>query len=890
MHNAKPFEGALRLRPRLFMRLGILITFLFFLLIPSTTLGQLPLEGPVLPPPNIFGGGSTTEAVPQGTPIPSPMASAGQRRIRVFSRSSVRWQLRWFPSDDGLERIGVIDSGVNIIIDNLNGFDTVDISTDRLVIWTPSNSLPDLEGNSVQSGDAPLEFYLEGNIVFRQGDRVIYADRMYYNVQEERGVVLNSELLTPIPGYQGLIRLKAEVLQQIDKYNFQGFNGALTTSRLGVPGYWLQSGQFTFQDAPDAIGPTLTESSLFGGGDPAQKRINARNNLVYLNSWPVFYWPFLAGDLDRPAFYLESVAVRNDQVYGNQIETDWNLFQLLGMRRAPPGTTWTGSLDYFSKRGFGLGTNFRYDRNRFLKHDGRVYGFFDAWGIHDTGFDNLGRGRRMVPLETNRRGRILARHRQELHHDLQFTLEFGLISDRNFLEEYYEEEWDDEKDQATGIELRKTRDNHSWAFWSQVRLNDFFTETEWLPRFDHYLLGQPVFGDNFTVFSHSNVGYPKLLTASAPIFPPDLAKFDPLAWEFEREGLRAASRNEISMPLSLGPAKVVPYASGEFAYWKQDIERNEATRLLGQLGVRSSVPFWRVDPTVRSELFNLNGLAHKVVIESDFFYANSDFLLENLPLYDQLDDDSIEFFRRRFFFDTFGGIAGGDVPFRFDERYYALRSGIQRNVTSPTTEVADDLMLFEVNARQRWQTKRGLPGSQRVIDYITLNLGAFFYPKPDRDNFGESVGLVNYDFVWNVGDRVSLVSDGQFDFFEDGLRTASLAGVVSRPGKLRYAGGIRGVDGPFQSTILFGSTSFRLDHKWLINYGSSVDLGDTGNIGQRGQIVRVGESFLVGLGFNYDHSRDNFGVGLLVEPRFLPGRINRLSGMPIPPVGMNGLE
>ena len=369
-----------------------------------------------------------------------------------------------------------------------------------------------------------------------------------------------------------------------------------------------------------------------------------------------------------------------------------------------------------------------------------------------------------------------------------------------------------------------------------------------------------------------------------------LAKFDPLAWEFEREGLRAASRNEISMPLSLGPAKVVPYASGEFAYWKQDIERNEATRLLGQLGVRSSVPFWRVDPTVRSELFNLNGLAHKVVIESDFFYANSDFLLENLPLYDQLDDDSIEFFRRRFFFDTFGGIAGGDVPLRFDERYYALRSGIQRNVTSPTTEVADDLMLFEVNARQRWQTKRGLPGSQRVIDYITLNLGAFFYPKPDRDNFGESVGLVNYDFVWNVGDRVSLVSDGQFDFFEDGLRTASLAGVVSRPGKLRYAGGIRGVDGPFQSTILFGSTSFRLDHKWLINYGSSVDLGDTGNIGQRGQIVRVGESFLVGLGFNYDHSRENFGVGILVEPRFLPGRINRLSGMPIPPVGMNGLE
>ena len=43
------------------------------------------------------------------------------------------------------------------------------------------------------------EVYLEGNIVFRQGDRVIYADRMYYNVRQEYGVVLNAEMLTPVP-------------------------------------------------------------------------------------------------------------------------------------------------------------------------------------------------------------------------------------------------------------------------------------------------------------------------------------------------------------------------------------------------------------------------------------------------------------------------------------------------------------------------------------------------------------------------------------------------------------------------------------------------------------------------------------------------------------------
>src|SRR5690606_33371176 len=94
----------------------------------------------------------------------------------------------------------------------------------------------------------PLEFYMEGNIVFRQGDRVIYADRMYYNVAQEYGVVLNAEVLTPVPEYQGLLRLKADVLQQLDRQHFQAFGAAITSSRMGVPRYWLQSQQVTFAD------------------------------------------------------------------------------------------------------------------------------------------------------------------------------------------------------------------------------------------------------------------------------------------------------------------------------------------------------------------------------------------------------------------------------------------------------------------------------------------------------------------------------------------------------------------------------------------------------------------------------------------------------------------
>ncbi len=832
----------------------------------------------------------TGEPVPLGTATPAPPQ---QRRIRVFPRSSVRWQARWFPSDDGTERIGVIDSGVNIVIDNFQDFDTIDISTDRLVIWTPSTSLPNLQGDQAQTEDTPLEFYLEGNIVFRQGDRIIYADRMYYNVQEERGIVLNSELLTPVPGYEGLIRLKAEVLEQVDKYRFNGFNAAVTSSRLGIPGYWLQSGSFAFQDVPDAVvGPTVTDSALFGGGgNGGTKRVVSRNNLVYLGGRPIFFWPFLAANLDRPAFYLESLQVNSDRVFGTQILSDWNLYQLFGIQRAPAGTTWTASFDYLSKRGFGVGTNFTYDRIGCFGHGGRTHGFLDAWGIRDSGLDNLGRDRRALFPEQNNRGRVLGRHRHYLHHNFEFTAEVGYISDRNFLEQYYENEWDEEKDQTTGIMLKKRVNNHSWSLASDARVNDFLTQTEWLPRFDHFWLGQPVLGSRLIWHSHTNVGYPKLRTASDPLNPEDLAKFDLLAWEADREGLRASSRNEISLPLNLGPSRIVPYALGEATYWKEDLAGNEADRLFGQLGIRSSVPFWTVNPNIRSPLWNVNGIAHKVVLQSELLWAESNYGLENLPLYDPLDDDSIEFFRRRFFFDTFGGVPGGNAPLRFDERTYALRSALQSNVTSPSTEVADDLLALRLGAFQRWQTKRGLPGRQRVVDLLTLDLQSYLYPKDDRDNFGVNVGLVSYDLRWHIGDRVTLVSDGQFDFFGQGLRTASISGIVSRPGRSKYVAGLRSIEGPISSNVLFSSASYRLSQKWIANYGSTIDLKrSTGSIGQRAQIVRIGESFLVGLGFYYDRSRDNLGLSFSVEPRILAGRLGRVGGVPIPPVGVAGLE
>ena len=59
---------------------------------------------------------------------------------------------------------------------------SIDLSADRLVLWTVGVPQPGQAGETYQAGQTPLEVYMEGNIVFRQGDRIINAQRMYYDV------------------------------------------------------------------------------------------------------------------------------------------------------------------------------------------------------------------------------------------------------------------------------------------------------------------------------------------------------------------------------------------------------------------------------------------------------------------------------------------------------------------------------------------------------------------------------------------------------------------------------------------------------------------------------------------------------------------------------------
>ena len=848
------------------------------------------------PPPDSAIRRTQFMAPVANAPPPQP-APVGTRRIRMFRRSNVPVQVRWEPDPHANRAIATVDSGVNLIIDGITGMSagpidvsSIDVSTDRMVIWTVKIFEPNEDGETLQTDDVPLEIYMEGNIVFRQGEREIFADRMYYDVKNRTGVILNAEMFTPVPNYEGILRLRASVLQQTGENRFFADNSFITSSLMGRPGYRIQTSNTSFEDHPrPAIDPIT--------GEPAVEHdylATSRNNRLYVGQLPVFYWPFLATDVTDPSFYISRIRVKNDSVFGTQLLTDWDVYQLLGIRNKPTGTQWDISLDYLSERGFGHGTTFSYGREGFLGMSGPAYGLIDFWGIKDQGLDNLGRMRRNLVPGKDYRNRLFWQHRQLLPGDLQLSAEVGWISDRNFLEQYYEREWDELKDESTGLELKRTRDNISWSVSADKRINSAFTQTEWLPRGDHFWLGESLLNDRLTWYEHSSAGLARFRTAGLPEDPADQALFRYLPWETDPGGgplsansERFATRHEFDLPFQLGPFKMVPYVLGELAHWGENLNGDDVQRAYGQVGIRASVPIWKVTPTVESELLNVHGMAHKIVFDAEFALAESNHSLADLPLYDPLDDDSIEDFRRRFTVTTFGGV----IPPRFDERFYALRTGMGGWVTAPSTEIADDMMALRMGMRHRWQTKRGMPGNRRIVDWVTFDTHATWFPDADRDNFGTSLGLVDYDARWHVGDRLTLLSTGAFDFFDSGQQLITFGGFLTRPPRGSLYLGLHLLDGPISSSILSTSFSYRMSEKWVSSFGMSVDLGGEGNIGQNLAVTRVGESFLVSAGFTVDASRDNVGFNLTIEPRFLPKtRLGQAGGARIAVAGTHGLE
>ena len=606
----------------------------------------------------------------------------GSRRIQIRPRTSSPLQFDSRRSRDTVpeEQVYVITGGVNVLIDgvtaNVGGVDiqpgVLDLSADRIVVWTQPDDIggSDLQfgGTLTQPSSARFQVYLEGNILIRQAGNIVTASHAFMDVATDRALLLNAELKAQIPETGGVFRVRAEKLRQLSRNRFQGQNGWTTTSPYGKPGYRVEASQIFVEPGP--ISP-FTELDPFTGqpqnGQPLW--VTALDTRLVIGDTPVLSLPRLTAPAEDPNIPIRSARINQDRIFGFQVKTVWNLSKILGRPNAP-GMDWELLADYLSERGPGIGVRGQYDvPNRWGRANGEaslIYQF-------DDGDDTLGADRLQVAPEQQSRGHVIIRHRQQLPGNASLFGEIGLISDRNFQESFHENQWDTDKDAETLVGGRQDLEAWSASIFVKTELNDFENSTEWYPKADLFGFSQPVFGGLAYWSSHTSVGYANLNPAEAP---PDISTdpFSTLAHPSIQDlsGTVAVTRHQIDAPFSIGWLNIRPFALGEAAYWEQGLQEDNIDRFVFNGGVEAHVTATKVLPFVRSDLFNLNGLAHKSDLYLTYSFTDSSRDLDEIAQFNEIDDNSTERFRSRFTQQIFPGL----VPNTFDPRNYAVRQGV----------------------------------------------------------------------------------------------------------------------------------------------------------------------------------------------------------------------
>jgi hypothetical protein len=382
-----------------------------------------------------------------------------------------------------------------------------------------------------------------------------------------------------------------------------------------------------------------------------------------------------------------------------------------------------------------------------------------------------------------------------------------------------------------------------------------------------------------TYTTHVNAEYAALRISNDPL--PQVSVTD-----VNDSTFRGSWMQEAQVPFYLGPLKLLPYGRMELTGYSRDIAGDSIGRAWEAGGLRASIPFTHLFPTVQSELFNVNGLNHKIVFGANYIYAYTNVPYDALPQLDRLNDDATNQALRdirpyQFLFNPNGvfgnhGLSLVTSPYFNTPQTYAIRRLLFDRIDTLSTVEEVQLAI-----NQRWQTKRGFPGYQHVMDWMVLDTYASYFPAYNRDNFGHPWSFLQYNYLWNMGDRTALASTGWTDPVPGGVRVWTGGGYFNRPDRTNFYLGYRLID-PLNVRAVTGAVTYVFSPKYAATASSTYDFGNKLAIGNSLMFTRMGSDLQVSLGFTYNSLQNNFGVLFNVVPNLLPA--NRAFG----PMGASG--
>jgi len=233
----------------------------------------------------------------------------------------------------------------------------------------------------------------------------------------------------------------------------------------------------------------------------------------------------------------------------------------------------------------------------------------------------------------------------------------------------------------------------------------------------------------------------------------------------------------------------------------------------------------------------------------------------------------------------------------FDPQVYAIRRLVDDRI-----DTLDTIQVVQADIRGRFQTKRGYPGQQHIVDWMTLDLSGSFFPddargslwpyptqpprspfavpnvpNAQRDNFGERFAFLEYDYTWNIGDRTALVSTCWYDPIDNGARVFTIGAYFNRPDRTSYYIGFRDLQ-PVGSQAVTAAMTYIFSPKYAMTASTTYDFGTNQSVSNSLLLTRMGSDLQLNLGITYNAILNTFGVAVEIIPN-LAANTQRIAGI-----------
>ena len=468
------------------------------------------------------------------------------------------------------------------------------MTADNAILWF------DQEEKEGKKTPSLKEFYAEGNVTIAASEKakeIKHADKVFENFKESKGFYVNPKIKTTVKNFPLPIYMGGREMKQIDPDSYEVKDGYLTTCSFGHPHFHVKSPKIRIKRRVED-GETYTEAKAY-------------DNVFYFGQIPTAYLPVYKYDTQKKESLLIGYGVGSSQRFGTFLRTAWNPYALAFVPSSL--SDWSSlvtKLEYLNKRGPAGGFEFEYDRD-----DTGTEGFLETYYVKDKLLRDEVPPR--LPITDKNRGRVLWRNRQEVTEELRADTELSYLSDRGFLKEYFEEEFQEGKKQETYLNLRRLKDNRGATFLAKDEINKFQTGFEAWPQVTYHAIGQPLWENRLNMTSESNFGYLNMQIGNE-LESSNNDVFNRLR-STTGKSFRFDSDNTLSAPFKWWILKANPFVGGRLTGYSKSLENNgpngDATgRFIGSLGFEGSTQLWRAY-ALENKLLRINGLRHIITPE-----------------------------------------------------------------------------------------------------------------------------------------------------------------------------------------------------------------------------------------------------------------------------------